>query len=375
MKPGATIAESGAASRPPAFDREALLRLAPEAAWRRLRESQVVVLSGGRSSEREVSLRSGAAVAAALRDGADGRGPTRVREVQLELDGGWLVGEERLEPAEALARLPADAPCFLALHGGEGEDGTLQGMLRMLGRRHTGEGVWTSALCMNKSATKDVLRRAGVRVASGFELSHGDWREGREDCLARVRGLSDDGWCVKPNSGGSSVATSLEEHLDGVAAAIERVLETGDRVLVEARVRGIETSCGVLGDSALEVAALMPIEITPKDGRFFDYEEKYSAHGASEHCPPTSLPPAACDAIRAAAERAFRAVAGRSYARIDFITPRSSSGELGEPVALEVNTLPGMTERSLLPQEAAHAGLSFRELCLLLAALACADGR
>jgi D-alanine-D-alanine ligase len=171
------------------------------------------------------------------------------------------------------------------------------------------------------------------------------------------------------------VATSLEEHLDGVAAAIERVLETGDRVLVEARVRGIETSCGVLGDSALEVAALMPIEITPKDGRFFDYEEKYSAHGASEHCPPTSLPAAACDAIRAAAERAFRAVAGRSYARIDFITPRSGSGELGEPVALEVNTLPGMTERSLLPQEAAHAGLSFRELCLLLAALACADGR
>ncbi|MEY2747063.1 MAG: hypothetical protein RL112_2105 [Planctomycetota bacterium] len=375
MKAGDTVVDRASAPRPAAFGREALLRLAPDSAWRRLRESQVVVLSGGRSSEREVSLRSGAAVAAALRDGVDGRGPLGVREVQLELDGGWLVGDERLEPAEALARLPADAPCFLALHGGEGEDGTLQGLLRMLGRKHTGEGVWTSALCMNKSASKDALRRAGVNVSPGLEISSVEWRSGRATCLARVRELSDDGWCVKPNSGGSSVATSLEAELDGAAAAIERVLATGDRALVEARVRGIETSCGVLGDRDGEVATLMPIEITPKEGRFFDYEEKYSAQGASEHCPPTSLPPAACDAIRAAAERAFRAVAGRSYARIDFITPRTKGGELGEPVALEVNTLPGMTERSLLPQEAAHAGLSFRELCLLLVALALKDER
>jgi D-alanine-D-alanine ligase len=352
-----------------------LLALAPEPSWRRLRAAQVVVLSGGRSSEREVSLRSGTAVAAALRDAVDGRGPAKVREVELALDGAWIAGEERFDPSDALARLPADAPCFLALHGGDGEDGTLQGFLRMLGRKHTGEGVWTSALCMNKSATKDVLRRAGVRCAAGLEVSRGAWTSARAECLARVRELSDAGWCVKPNSGGSSVATSLEDQLDGVAAAIERVLATGDRALVEARVRGIETSCGVLGDGDGEVAALMPIEITPKEGRFFDYEEKYSAQGASEHCPPTSLPPAACDAIRAAAERAFRAVGGRSYARIDFLTPRSSTGEFAEPVALEINTLPGMTERSLLPQEAAHAGLSFRELCLLLLALALKDER
>jgi D-alanine-D-alanine ligase len=370
---GRSTAHGEPAPRQPGPGRGDLLALAPESAWRRLGESQVVVLSGGRSSEREVSLRSGAAVAAALRDASDGRGPRRVREVQLEPDGWWLLGEERLEPAEALARIPVDAPFFLALHGGEGEDGTLQGLLRMLGRRHTGEGVWTSALCMNKSATKDVLRRAGVRVAPGLELPRGEWRTAREASLARVNELSADGWCVKPNSGGSSVATSLESELEGAAAAIERVLATGDRALVEARVRGVETSCGVLGDGDGDVVALMPIEITPKDGRFFDYEEKYSAQGANEHCPPTSLPADACEAIRVAARRAFRAVGGRSYARIDFLTPRTPTGGFGEPVALEVNTLPGMTERSLLPQEAAHAGLSFRDLCLLLSALACKD--
>lgn len=350
-----------------------LMKLASRAAWERLCASEAVVLSGGRSSERDVSVRSGIAVAAALRDAADGRGPRRVREIQIGVDGRWTMGEATGAAAEIIAQLPADAVCFLALHGGEGEDGTVQGFLRAAGRRHTGEGVYASALCMNKSATKDVLRRHGVLSSPGVEVSRHDWSTRRAETLARCRELSDGGWCVKPNSGGSSVATSLESDLDGVQRAIERVLATGDRALVERRVVGVETSCGVLGRADGAVLALMPIEIMPKDGRFFDYEEKYSAQGASEHCPPLVVPPESCEAIRAAATRAFRAVAGRSYARIDFMVPRLAHGGFGEPVALEINTLPGMTERSLLPQEAQHAGLSFRELCLLLLALALED--
>lgn len=355
--------------------KQELFALAPDAAWQRLRSAEVAVLSGGRSSERDVSVRSGFAVASALRDGGDGRGPRRVREVLLEADGSWTLGDSNGSAPEILAQLPADAVCFLALHGGEGEDGTVQGLLRAAGRRHTGAGVYTSALCMNKSATKDVLRRSGVASSPGVEISGHEWQARRAAALARCREISDVGWCVKPNSGGSSVATSLETDLAGVEQAVERVLATGDRALVERRVHGIETSCGVLGDADGEVLALMPIEIVPKEGRFFDYEEKYSAEGAQEHCPPLFVPPAACEAIRAGAVRAFRAVAGRSYARIDFMVPRLEDGGFGEPLALEINTLPGMTERSLLPQEAAHAGLSFRDLCLLLLALSMGEAR
>ena len=359
-----------------ALTREHYLALAPEAAWASIPDTTVVVLSGGSSSERDVSVRSGAAVAGALRTDGELRGPKRVRAVEIRADGKWTFAGAEAEALDAHAmieRLGPDAVYFLALHGGQGEDGTIQGLLRACGLRHTGAGVYASALCMNKSATKDVLRRAGVVVARGVEIDRYAWNHERQALLGACVELSSTGWCVKPNSGGSSVATSLEDSVDGLAAAIERVLATGDRALVEARVVGVETSCGVMGDPSGAVLALMPIEIVPKDGRFFDYEEKYSAQGASEHCPPLTVPPAVCADIRRYAERAFRAVTCGSYARIDFMVPRapqeSGDRQWGTPVALEINTLPGMTERSLLPQEAAHAGLSFRDLCLLLLAL------
>jgi D-alanine-D-alanine ligase len=223
---------------------------------------------------------------------------------------------------------------------------------------------------MDKHATRLVLRDAGVSVAAGRRIQAHAWRTRSAELLAEVSALSTRGYSVKPNRGGSSVATFL---LDGPAElerSIEAVLATGDDALVEQRIHGGETTCGVLGNARGELVALPPVEIVPKDGRFFDYQEKYSAGGAAEHCPPKSFSPETCARIQARALQAFRAAGCDGYARIDFMIPRDDAGRAGEPVALEINTLPGMTARSLLPLAANAAGLSFRALCLEILALA-----
>lgn len=329
------------------------------------RAATVAVLYGGRSSEREVSLKSGAAVSAALRDARDGCGPSNVVDVEITDAGTWrLLGEEHA-PEEALSRIPRSAVFFLALHGGEGEDGTLQGLLAATGRAHTGSGVAGSALCLCKSWTRSVLTEAGLTVAPGRTVDAAQWRADAASVLESVRALSRAGWAVKPDRGGSSVATFVLDDDRALRGAIESVLATKDRALVEARVRGTECTVAVIGNRG-DAHALMPVEIVPKDGRFFDYEEKYSAAGASEHCPPRSIDAATCAALRALGERAHAAAGCEGYSRIDFIVPAGG----GDPVVLEINTLPGMTARSLLPLAAAHAGMSFRALCLRLVELA-----
>jgi len=329
------------------------------------RDATVVVLFGGRSSERDVSLASGAAVATALRDVGDGRGPARVVTVEIAASGVWILEAEKHSPEEALSRLPREAVYFLALHGGEGEDGTIQGLLGATGRAHTGSGVAASALCMTKSWTRAVLAQAGLRVAPGHAIDAAQWASARGAALDLARSLSSSGFVVKPDRGGSSVATFVLDGAEGLEPAIETVLATGDRALVEARIVGSECTVGVLGNRG-HAAALMPVEIVPKEGRFFDYEEKYNAGGASEHCPPRGIDESMCAVLRELAEKAHRATDCEGQSRVDFIVPRIG----GAPVVLEINTLPGMTARSLLPLAALHAGLSYRDLCLHLVELA-----
>jgi D-alanine-D-alanine ligase len=358
------------------FDVDTMKSLDPATA----RDASVAVLHGGRSSEREVSLKSGAAVASALRSADDGQGPERVIEVEITADGAWRIGGEDHAPEEALTRIDREAVFFLALHGGEGEDGTIQGLLEATGRAHTGTGVAGSALCLCKSWTRCVLGEIGLAVAPGRTVDLGAWSRDPDGVLADARSLSTTGWAVKPDRGGSSVATFVLDAADDardansrlrdatgrLRDAIESVLATGDRALVEARIRGVECTVGVLGNRGSIARALMPVEIVPKAGRFFDYEEKYSAAGASEHCPPKSIDAATCRTLQSLAERAHAAAGCEGYSRVDFIVPSDGS----QPVVLEINTLPGMTARSLLPLAAAHAGLSFRALCLRLVELA-----
>jgi D-alanine-D-alanine ligase len=331
--------------------------------------STVAVVVGGRSSEREISLVSGRAILRALsgRGGAgESGGPARCVEVAIDPDGAWRVDGERCDPPVAIAMLPRDTLYFLGLHGGEGENGAVQGFLDTASRRYTGSGVGASALCMDKRAMRLVAKEAGVAIADGTRIDPHEWRTAAEPALLRAALLSHEGWAVKPNAGGSSVATTMVERAEDLPRAIDAAIATGDAAIVETRIRGTEATCAVLGNSAGELRALPPVEIVPRGGKYFDWQQKYAADGADEHCPPRTIPLAACARLRTLAERVHRAAGCDGYSRSDFIVPEGGS----EPVFLEANTLPGMTDRSLLPKSARAEGMSFRELCLEILALA-----
>ncbi len=340
------------------------------------RELVVAVLGGGESGEREVSLASARGVLAALSSARTYPGCSIVvreaRFVQLEAGGRWRVGECETDATEALRMLDDVDVFFLCLHGGAGEDGTLQGLFAAARRRHTGSGVQASALCMDKLALRGLAREQGLRVAAGACIDLASWKSDAIASLAQCVALSSSGWVVKPRCGGSSVDTALVEEPSGLRAAIERVLSSGDDALVEERIAGVELSCGVLETRERVAQALPPIEIQPDAGRFFDYQQKYSTAGAREICPPVNVDASAIERVQALAQRIHRAARCRGYSRSDFIVPRAAEG-FGEPVLLEVNTLPGLTERSLLPQESAVTGIEYGELCLRILEAALVD--
>jgi D-alanine-D-alanine ligase len=203
-------------------------------------------------------------------------------------------------------------------------------------------------------------------MAPALRIDRSAWSARREEVLADAIALSSRGWAVKPNCGGSSVATSIVERGEDLPLAIERALATGDRALVEQKICGTEATCAVLGNARGDVRALTPVEIVPHAGRFFDWEEKYNAAGAEEHCPPRTIGAEDCALLRELSIRAHRAADCDGYSRSDFIVPADG----GEPVFLEINTLPGLTSRSLLPKAAKTDGIAFRGLCLEILTLA-----
>jgi D-alanine-D-alanine ligase len=327
-----------------------------------LAAAHVVVLHGGASGEREVSLLTGRAVVEALSRTVDARGPRRVSAVEVDERGRWLVDGRAVAPHAALDALAPVDVVFLGLHGGRGEDGTLQAWLELEGVAYTGSNAQASALCMDKLALRGVVAQRGIAVAPGLCVSAEEWARDASSVRARVAALATNGWVVKPRSGGSSVATAVLETLDGLDASLEAAFATGDDALIEARIVGVEVSCGVLGGGTSRARGLPPIEIRPRAATFFDYTEKYSAGGAEEFCPPRSLSAAAIERVRELAVAAHESARCRGYSRTDFIVVDE------RPVLLEVNTLPGLTPRSLLPQEAAAVGLDYRSLCLWIAA-------
>jgi len=322
-----------------------------------LAAATVAVLSGGTSDEREVSLATGRGVLAAL---AEPGPPARVLGVEIDADGAWCLDGRRCTPAAALERLAHVDVFFLGLHGAPDEDGTLQGLLESCGRAYTGSGVRASALCMDKQALRLLAAEAGARVAPAVWASRRSWARSAAAVTDRALSLGPR-WVVKPRSGGSSVETRVVAEERELEGAIERALAVDEHVLVEAFVAGVEVSCGVLGNADEAPRALPPIEIRPAEGRFFDYQQKYAADGATELCPAPSLDAAADRRVRELAALAHEVAGCDGYSRVDFIVPGT-----GDPVLLEVNTLPGLTERSLLPQEAAAEGTSYRDLCLYI---------
>ncbi len=301
---------------------------------------RLAVLRGGRSAEREVSLRSGAQVANALR----GRGHD-VTEVDLDA-GTWdVLRDGRFDCV------------FNALHGRLGEDGTVQGMLELLGLPYTGSGVLASALCMDKARAGKIMAAIGLQVPEFEELEskQGVSADVVEHLVAKF-GLP---LVVKPVREGSTLGLTIAKNTDDVASGLVLAIRYDRRVLVQRYVTGTEVTIGVLATPDLQV--LPTLEIV-SENPVYDYDAKYTA-GKSHHIIPARIPEAAQKATTDAATRAFTELGCSGMARVDIIVDSS-----GMPWVLEVNTVPGLTELSLLPDAARAAGISFDELCMRLVA-------
>ncbi len=335
-----------------------------------LSQARVAVLYGGTSEEHEVSLESGQGMLNALRATTGVSGcASRVEGIEITKSGGWKLAldEPPLALTEALGQLQEFDLCVLGLHGGYGENGQVQALLQALQIPFTGSGVASSAICMDKLLTRSVVSAAGLRIAAGVEVTQEAWRASGDLHLGALGPLrSDGGWVVKPRRGGSSLGMSILQGLDEDCEPLARALEAGFRVdasvLVEEFVSGIEVSVGVLDFQGSVANALAPVEITPRAGRFYDYEEKYSEESARLTCPPRSLSESRCERLQGLAVTAHKALGCEGYSRSDFIVP-----DEGDPVFLETNTLPGMTSHSLLPCEAQYAGMDYQALCLAIA--------
>lgn len=290
----------------------------------------ITVMLGGPSAEREVSLRSGAAVAKALRS------------------LGHLVQE--LDPVDDSWTIPVGTQVvYLALHGTYGEDGTVQRRLDELGVRYTGCDAESSRIGFDKSLTKQRCVAAGVPTAKSVVVNSAfaPWPAGWQPPVV-----------LKPVRQGSSVGLQFVHQVADWSKALAEAMKFDGEVLVEEMIVGREVTVGILGDAALALA-----EVCPKSG-VFDYKSKYTAGATDVFC-PADLAPEEARRIQAAALGAFQAIGGRDYARVDVMVRAN-----GDPIVLEVNTLPGMTELSLLPKTAGAAGIGYVELCQRMIELA-----
>jgi D-alanine-D-alanine ligase len=287
---------------------------------------RVVVLKGGLSAEREVSLVSGRECASALR---------RAGYEVIEIDAGRDV-------ARALSDAAPDA-VFNALHGRWGEDGCAQGILEWLSIPYTHSGVLASALAMDKARTKQVYRAAGLPVVESLLAPRAEVTAGHPMAPPYV---------VKPNNEGSSVGIYfVHEHANGPAQLADDAPET---LMVERFVPGRELTVAVMGDRALSVTDIIAVS------GWYDYHAKY-ADGGSRHVVPAGVPAEVFDACLADALTAHQALGCRGLSRTDFRWDETRG--LAGLVLLETNTQPGMTPTSLAPEQAAHCGISFDELC------------
>lgn len=296
---------------------------------------RVAVLCGGPSAEREVSLRSGAQVEEALAS----RGH---RAERIEADAGaWRrLGEGGFDCV------------FIALHGRLGEDGTVQGMCELLSLPYTGSGVLASALCIDKTRTNQLLSTAGLCVPEFEELPRE--RALRADLAERLVGVYGTPLVIKPVREGSTIGLTIAHDSDQAASGIVQARRYDRRVLVQRFQGGTEITVAVL--ALPEPEAMPTLEITYENDTY-DYDAKYT-EGKSHHIIPARIPEEARRRAQAAALRAFETLGCEGMARIDIIV-----AEDGCPWLLEVNTVPGLTRLSLLPDAARAAGIGFAELC------------
>ncbi|MCL2525560.1 MAG: D-alanine--D-alanine ligase [Coriobacteriia bacterium] len=308
-------------------------------AARDISKLHIAVLQGGTSAEREVSLRTGENVSATY------------RELGCEVT---VLDAADLDFIEKLRALQPDL-VFIALHGSAGEDGTIQGLLEILGLPYTGSGVLASALAMNKQVSKQLFSHFGLRNPRGLLL-----KSGRESYEAVCTMLGTSSLVVKPNAEGSSVGVSLVECAQDYEAAFSQAACPDGQALVEECITGRELTVAVLGDAEGPAFPLPVIEIIPKT-EFYHFDNKYTAH-ATEYVVPADLDEAVTNACMQLALDAHVVLGCQGYSRSD-IKLRAD----GTAYLLETNTLPGLTSTSLIPKAAAAAGIDMADLLIRIA--------
>lgn len=296
---------------------------------------RIGVLAGGASAERDVSLRSGAAVYKAL--------------LSRGYDAVFIDAGEDL--CEALRRERVEV-AFIALHGGSGENGGVQGLLEVLGIPYTGSGIMASALAMDKEASKMVFTYHGVPVTPFTVMRKAQLGSGDRINLQMLLTTTDISlpWVVKPATEGSSIGVSIVKSEDEIEDAVKAAFSYGDRIIIEKFIKGREVQIGILDQRALGGVEVRPLR------EFYSYEAKYTP-GLTEYLLPPPIDEAAYEMLQALALKAHQALGCRGATRVDFILD-----EANNPYTLEVNTIPGMTETSLLPKIARLAGLDFPDL-------------
>lgn len=346
---------------------------------------KVALFCGGPSTEHVVSLTSARCCSHAI-----DRFRYRIRVVCIQEDGAWVMPEEewhsdtppsRVEKlfdlldtpeycptgyfktrsaAEGIARLMQWQPDVVLpiMHGAWGEDGRMQGLFDVLGIPYIGSGVAASALAMDKRRSLDYLSAQGIRIARHITMNAASPRTHREDQIAAAGELL--GWpvIVKPSRGGSSIATAVVNNTEELYRAVSRAFEADTEVLIEQHVSGTEVTCAVLDLAEAFGGRIVcpPTEIRPRNGGLFTFDAKYTP-GATEEITPAEIAPEILNRVQVIAEKAHDLLGCRGFSRTDMIVP-----EDGQPVFLETNTIPGMTNTSLLPQGAAAVGISMTSL-------------
>lgn len=291
-----------------------------------VKKLRVGVLMGGQSAEREISLKTGRAICQAL---------VRRGYKVFSIDVDALLPQQ-------LSRKQLDV-AFLALHGPGGEDGTVQGLLEIMGIPYTGSGVRASAIAMDKAMTKAILQVNDIPVPQGVVLQRS---ESSKSWPAKLKFPQ----VVKPSTEGSTIGVSIVRKRVEFQSALRRAYRFGERVVVESYIDGREVALGVLDGEALPAVEI----ISP--GGFYDFAAKYQKAETQYLC-PAPLPRTILTQIQNLAVRAYRVIGCAGAARVDFRISRR-----GRPAILEINTIPGMTERSLLPMAAAQAGMTYDTL-------------
>lgn len=299
------------------------------------KDIKVLVLMGGVSTEREVSLRSGAAVANALKE------------------AGYTVQtlDIKNENVFEIANIKPDV-AFLALHGEKGEDGCIQGLLEWMGIPYTGPGVASSAVCMDKNLTKKILKQSGITTPDFMEYEIHE-KKSLESLKEDVKSNLGFPVVVKSPCQGSSIGVVMVNKEEQLIPAVEECLKYGDKVLFEQFIDGTEVTVPIMGNDELTVLPIIEIE---SENEFYDYESKYT-QGMCRHIIPARIDEETWEDVEEMAKKAYRAARCKGLSRVDFIIDKS-----GVPNVIEINTLPGMTEMSLFPDAARYAGIDFPAL-------------